>query len=116
MTYNRSEIMRTAWSLFRTHTNRYSFRSALKAAWAAAKGGYELATPAQINTGDVVEIEYGTNDNMITCTITAITNKASYIVFDAVTDNGMTLDFCGEFAWGYGIKRLARAVALQAAA
>ncbi len=44
MKYNRSEIMKKAWNLFRGKLNRNSFATCLSMAWKIAKAGVERET------------------------------------------------------------------------
>lgn len=44
MKYNRSNIMKKAWELFRGKLNRSSFATCLRIAWAIAKAGIERET------------------------------------------------------------------------
>jgi len=78
MTYNKSEIMKKAWVLFRTgnyskfsHTLEQAWREAKKVAEARANGA---VTASELNVGDTIAISSygGYADNSFKTVITAI--------------------------------------------
>lgn len=74
--YNKSEIMKNAWSLYRT--GRYeTFADALGQSWREAKRERTnrengMVKAEELSVGDTITIEYGDYDNWTTCTITEI--------------------------------------------
>ncbi len=88
MMYNRREIMKRAWSMYRAaklFRNGQTFADCLKLAWSDAKMmvtppvkvARTVSVPAtitarELRTGDIVTIEYGTYDNFITVQVTKI--------------------------------------------
>jgi hypothetical protein len=47
-TYNKSEIMRRAWVIFRSNNNVNTFSDALKQSWSIAKNGTSIVSFSQI--------------------------------------------------------------------
>ena len=94
--YNKSEIMKRAWELYRTAKrnekttwflgemvvfNKASFSVSLKEAWATAKHEIKVEQEASANgmvrasklqAGDIITIEYGDYNNFVTCTVESV--------------------------------------------
>jgi len=94
MKYNKAEIMKNAWSYFKSG-ECYSFSKALKRSWDDAK----TVSATDLKTGDYISIEYGDYDNIVKCVVTEIEAelyRGKYMVIRAVSNNGLEIEFCPE--------------------
>ena len=99
--YNRSEIMTNAWVIYRNNNCRIKFGSALKTAWNKAKAAVaDRINANEINSGDTLYIEYGDDDNWITCTVTSTLKKnygrKDFMVVYFVMNDGRKMEFCSD--------------------
>ena len=91
MTYNKSEIMTNAWGFYKSG-RCWNFSEALKLSWKKAK---EIKI-ADLNVGDTINLEYGENDNFVTCTVKSVSDKPfinNKHVVEAVSPNGFEIEF-----------------------
>lgn len=82
--YNKSEIMKKAWSNFK-NGEFDTFGQSLKSAWYEAK----TIIVSELKTGDVVKVEYGDTNNWVTCRVLSIESELSFghRVINAVAKN-----------------------------
>lgn len=97
-TYNKSEIMKTAWNLFRNFNYIYNtFAEALEQAWVyAKKEAAGMIAASEIKVNDTIKIEYGDYNNIAICTVTRIAGElryGKYLGIVAIMQNGMEIEF-----------------------
>jgi hypothetical protein len=92
MTYNKSEIMTRAWGYFKSEKCR-TFSQALKLSWKEAK----TVETKKLCIGDTIQVEYGDYDNMMNCVVSNISSELfldKYLVVNAISNNGLEVEFC----------------------
>jgi hypothetical protein len=125
--YNLSEIMKTSHKLRREY---YLTKSeALREAWAKAKrqaaedAEYSrqrearlasTVSASELQSDDVITIEYGDYGNVVTCTVESVrpwAENPAVLVVNAVSVNGLAVEFCAEPEDRYEPKRTGACVA-----
>jgi len=99
--YNKSEIFKMAWAIKKSN-NYTTFSSALFSAWAWMKRKVEeekdTIAASELEINDIVEIEYGEPDNLISCTVTDIRVKnfgrEDLFVVKAIRNGKHNMEFC----------------------
>jgi hypothetical protein len=112
--YNKSEIMKNAWELYRVrkeiklrmYETATTFADALKETWATAKVKAQKAAQGcinitELNIGDEISIEYGDYNNFVICTVTSVTDRGdkfncgiNFFDVTATSKNGLKINFC----------------------
>ena len=99
--YNKSEIMKNAWRIYKGSNG--SFSACLSLAWKKAKEALTKTTAATVKVGDKLVIEYGDYNNNMTVTVTSIEQKTrsydfvtytTFYVVNAISEKGLAVDFC----------------------
>ncbi len=110
--YNKSEIMKKAWNLFRDSKLDFmgfctlkgiSFGEALRQVWVMAKATANAiktikASVAELHVGDAISIEYGDDGNYVTCTVSELPRMSElgnwYVVHATAENYAKPIEFC----------------------